>query len=646
MESAIVIPGYQIKHELGRGGMATVYQAVQESLNRDIALKVMNASLVSDEDFKKRFDNEGKIIAKLEHPNIVTVYDRSSHEHHYYIAMELLNGGMLKDKIKSGLSNHDINTIASALASALGFAHRNGFVHRDIKPNNVLFRHNGSPVLTDFGIAKALGSATQMTAAGYTLGSAGYMSPEQSLGKPIDHRSDLYSFGVLMWEMLTGETPYEAEDAFALALKHATEPVPSLPLHLAPYQPILNKLLAKNPGERYNDAEEFISDISALSSGNTQSHPTQVASDSEATVVSPFQTGPIPTPNDTGGHNLQPQPQPQPQSQPQPHIPPPSPESDKKGSNVGGLIAAVIAVVALAIGGVVIAPKIFTVGNNTEEQPPTTTPPQNNTQQQQAELARQQAAEEAKQQALLQEQRRAEEERKAQQQRLAEEERKAQQQRLAEEERKAQEQRLAEEQRKAEEQRRAEEQRKVAEERRLAEQQRKLTELARRIELDYFDRAEQVFNQGDWEQALRVVERGLNEVPTSTKLQQFQTELKIKLTTETPAALTERKITLLLSRAEAQWEARKFTAPPGDNAFETYNAIRELDPDNSRAMEGLLQIGSLRLGTRYENLARELRQSGDLKASLEKITEGLKVSPDHPGLLELQAIVQTELTNQ
>lgn len=209
------IPGYQIKHEIGRGGMATVYLALQESLHRQVALKVMNPALSADENFKTRFLNEGHIVGQLNHSNIVTIFDIGTHETHYYLSMEYLPGGSLRDRIRSKLSVEEALQIARTLGKALSYAHNRNFVHRDIKPLNVLFRDDDSPVLTDFGIAKALGSSSQLTRTGYAFGSVGYMSPEQALGKPIDHRSDIYSFGAMLWEMLTGTKLYQSGDAFS-----------------------------------------------------------------------------------------------------------------------------------------------------------------------------------------------------------------------------------------------------------------------------------------------------------------------------------------------------------------------------------------------------------------------------------------------
>lgn len=252
------IPGYQIERELGQGGMAIVYLALQESLHRHVALKVIKPILTTDEEFAQRFLREGRIIAQLNDPHIVTVYDIASHEGTYYLSMEYLPGGTLQHRIRAGLSLQETLAIARAIASALHYAHQRGIIHRDIKPQNILFRETGSPVLTDFGIAKTLGSSTIMTRTGLSLGTPRYMSPEQIRGQEVDARADLYSFGVLLYEMLTGNAPYAAEDSFALAMMHVTAPIPELPPELHRFQPILNKLLDKDPSRRFQSGQEFI----------------------------------------------------------------------------------------------------------------------------------------------------------------------------------------------------------------------------------------------------------------------------------------------------------------------------------------------------------------------------------------------------
>ena len=192
------------------------------------------------------------------HPNIVTVFDIGASRGIHYLSMTYLPGGTLRDKIHQGLPLDRALQVIRGMADALGYAHAQGIVHRDIKPGNVLFTDNGAPVLTDFGIAKTVGNQTQLTSIGMTFGSVGYMSPEQSLGQEVDNRSDLYSLGVLLWQMLTGGLPYSAQDPFALALKHATDPIPELPENLRRLQPVIDGLLAKKPEDRLPSAEALL----------------------------------------------------------------------------------------------------------------------------------------------------------------------------------------------------------------------------------------------------------------------------------------------------------------------------------------------------------------------------------------------------
>ena len=252
------IPGYRIERILGKGATATVYLAIQESLDRRVALKILSAQLVKDPAFNKRFIKEGKTVARLAHPHIVTVYDTGSHQTVFYIAMEYLECGSLKERIKAGLTPEAALQVLGQIAQALGYAHRQHCIHRDLKPANILFRDAETAVLSDFGIAKNLEDKTQLTAAGWRIGTPNYMSPEQAMGKPVDARSDLYSLGILFYEMLTGTRPYKGADAFETALLHVKAPVPILPEPLKHFQPVLDRLLAKDPSTRFASAEELI----------------------------------------------------------------------------------------------------------------------------------------------------------------------------------------------------------------------------------------------------------------------------------------------------------------------------------------------------------------------------------------------------
>lgn len=202
--------------------MATVYLAIQESLDRQVALKVMQSNLLRDENFTERFLKEGRIIAQFQHPQIITIYDFGSHDSHYYFSMEFLPEGTLAQQIERGLSLERALDIIKLIAGALAYAHRRGVIHRDIKPQNILFRQDGTPVLSDFGIAKMVDTDTQLTAPGLAIGSPVYMSPEQITGQKLDSRSDLYSLGIVFYEMLARRPPYRADDVISIALMHCT----------------------------------------------------------------------------------------------------------------------------------------------------------------------------------------------------------------------------------------------------------------------------------------------------------------------------------------------------------------------------------------------------------------------------------------
>lgn len=261
----INIPGYQIIKPIGEGGMASVFLAVQKSLEREVALKVMSPMLAANAEFASRFLIEGKITAKLQHPNLVTVYDIGSHNGVFYLAAEYIAGGTLKERLaEGGLSVAEILDITSDIAHGLDFAHQKGFVHRDVKPANVLFRNDGRVVLADFGIAKAMDGSNSSTVAGASIGTPDYMSPEQARGEPVDGRSDLYSLGTVLFEMLAGHAPYQAGDPFTVALMHVTHPVPELPEPYTWLQPLIAGLMAKQPAERYNTGSAVAEAIQQL----------------------------------------------------------------------------------------------------------------------------------------------------------------------------------------------------------------------------------------------------------------------------------------------------------------------------------------------------------------------------------------------
>lgn len=255
------IQGYEIERLLGKGGMAEVYLARHLGLQRTVALKVLNISSASGREMADRFLSEARTAASLSHPHIVTVYDVGQSDKLYYIAMEYLPGGSLKDRIQNKGSlepDGEALSILTAIAQALGHAHKKGFIHRDIKPDNILFREDGTPVLSDFGVARGLRVSSQLTQVGMSVGTPHYMSPEQARGKELDGRSDLYALGIVLFEMLTGQQPYQGEDSIHIAIQHVQEPIPELPAVFPQrdsYQAMIYRMLAKDPAERPQDAE-------------------------------------------------------------------------------------------------------------------------------------------------------------------------------------------------------------------------------------------------------------------------------------------------------------------------------------------------------------------------------------------------------
>lgn len=258
------IPGYRIIRKINQGGMSSVYLAIQLSVGREVALKVMSPALNGDPVFSERFQREANIVGQLSHPNIVSIYDIGRYKSLNYIAMDYLSGGSIHEKMATGLSTQEVLRITREIASALDHAHEKGYIHRDIKPENILFREDNSAVLSDFGVAKTVSSASRMTNAGTVVGTPHYMSPEQTRGKPVDGRADIYSLGVVFFEMLTGQVPYQADEAVAIAIKHLTAPIPKLPPQYQAYQKILNHLLAKDPDNRFQRGRDLVAAIDNL----------------------------------------------------------------------------------------------------------------------------------------------------------------------------------------------------------------------------------------------------------------------------------------------------------------------------------------------------------------------------------------------
>jgi serine/threonine protein kinase len=268
---------YVIVDGLGRGGMAEVYLAYQEALERYVAIKLMHTFLADEQDFLTRFQREARAMASLNHANIVGVYDFDVQDGDYYIVMEFVPGGSLKQRLESlaregeKLPLSESTRVALEVANALSYAHARSMVHRDIKPANIMINEDGHVVLTDFGIAKIL-SGPSFTATGAMIGTPAYMSPEQGLGQPGDERSDLYALGVLYYQMATGRLPFDADTPLAVIMKHVNEPIPppsaavdGLPVGM---QEVMVKALAKDPDERYQSADDFANELKAAAASS------------------------------------------------------------------------------------------------------------------------------------------------------------------------------------------------------------------------------------------------------------------------------------------------------------------------------------------------------------------------------------------
>jgi serine/threonine protein kinase/Tol biopolymer transport system component len=253
---------YEIISLLGKGGMATVYRARQSNINRDVAFKVIRPDLADAGDFIKRFEREAQTIASLSHLHILKVFEYGQHGDLVYLVMELLTGGSLSDMIRRGaLPPDQAGKLLEHIASALDYAHRRGIIHRDLKPQNVLLDEEQNALLTDFGIAKLLGESSSLTQSGMAMGTPAYMAPEQWRGESVDARTDIYALGVILFEMLSGQLPFQGETPFSLMHKHVYEtfpPIRSLQANLPEsVERVLEKALAKNREERYPSAAEL-----------------------------------------------------------------------------------------------------------------------------------------------------------------------------------------------------------------------------------------------------------------------------------------------------------------------------------------------------------------------------------------------------
>jgi len=349
---------YQIVELIGEGGMASVYKAWQPSLRRYVALKVLAPHLAGDAEFVQRFHQEAVSAANLKHSNIVTIHDVGTESGYQYIAMEFIEGASLEERIRSGqaFTLDQVVGVLSQVGSALDYAHQRGFIHRDIKPANVLIDESGRAVLTDFGIVKALsgsGVTSALTRAGTVFGTPHYMSPEQVRDEPLDHRSDLYSLGIVCYEMLAGQVPFNGTTTHAILYAQVNTPPPPLRETLGSAAPphveaVVDKILAKERDDRYNSAGEFSRDLAQAAAG------VRPAGLSEEPVVptAPLGTGTAVMPQTPSGIPAPTVVQPSQPPTPMPMAAPPPPRRRRWPLVLGAL--AVVAGVVLIVGAVLV----------------------------------------------------------------------------------------------------------------------------------------------------------------------------------------------------------------------------------------------------------------------------------------------------
>jgi len=260
-------PGYKMTRLLGEGGQAKVYLAKQLSFNRNVAIKILDRTASAEEAYIENFLQEARLVAGLSHPHIIPVYDFGNINGHLYLVMEYCVGGDLKALQKSGIVADEVFKIMAEIASALAFSHDRGVFHLDIKPENIMFRQDNSAVLMDFGIAQNRGNKSVQQEQGKIFGTPSYMSPEQLLSEETDGRADIYALGIVFYEMLAGKLPYEAGDIVQLAKKHAFSPIPKLPAQFGKYQKIFEKMVAKDPEDRYQTALEVAKIFQNITNG-------------------------------------------------------------------------------------------------------------------------------------------------------------------------------------------------------------------------------------------------------------------------------------------------------------------------------------------------------------------------------------------
>jgi putative two-component system response regulator len=309
LSPGVALGPYRILERLGRGGMATVYKAHHPALDRYVAIKVLPEFFAEDETYRDRFQQEARSVARLKHPNILNVFDYGQTDEITYLVLELVEGGTLAQILGSPMELEDVVRILRPLASALDHAHSQGILHRDIKPSNILIQKDGAPVLADFGLARMTSSVRRLTASGTVMGTPEYMSPEQVVGEAIGSTSDLYSFAVVAYEMLTGRVPFQADTPAAVLLSHINKDMPptrelvgELSAHV---EDALRKGLAKAPGDRYANASQFVAALTPAAWPSRTDLPGAAAGAVPERQGGPFLTPPLVLVVDDGIANRQ-----------------------------------------------------------------------------------------------------------------------------------------------------------------------------------------------------------------------------------------------------------------------------------------------------------------------------------------------------
>jgi serine/threonine protein kinase len=267
MSAFPVIRGYEIKSSLGEGGVAKVYLGIQKKLKRKVAIKLLNPFFLKDKVVAHRFEREAKTAASLSHSNIIHIFDTGVDGDYHYIVMEYMEENLrerLQVEPHSKMSPDRAFEIINEVFKALDYAHFRGVTHRDIKPENIMFRQDSTPVLVDFGIARVFDSSVRLTGSDSIMGTIHYMSPEQCNAVEVDGRSDIYSLGVVLFEMLTGERPYTGDKWIAVLHKHIEKPIPKLPIELIHYQPLIDNMMAKDREDRISTGAQFMKLLNSI----------------------------------------------------------------------------------------------------------------------------------------------------------------------------------------------------------------------------------------------------------------------------------------------------------------------------------------------------------------------------------------------